>query len=97
MPRGFVGDGRDVQASKDDEYTERPVAVGQLVSLADLGAQARNRDKVKLHGKGGELMQIVDLMVLAAVGSGGHSGKGEQTQARQRGDDAPALDEPRQR
>ena len=40
-------------------------------------------------------MQILDLMVLAAVGSGGHSCEGEQTQARQRGDDAPALDEPR--
>ena len=97
MPRSFIGNGRDVQASHDEGYTERPVAVGQFVSFADLGAQARNRDEVKLHGKDGELMQILDLMVLTAVGSGGHSCEGEQTQARQRGDDAPALDEPRQR
>ena len=73
----------------------RPVAVGQFVSLADLGAQARNRDEVKIHGKDGELMQILDLTVLAAVGFGGHSCEGEQTQAWQRGDDAPVLDEPR--
>ena len=91
------GPGGDVQSAQDDAGAERAVAVREPVGLADLRAEARDRDGIKLARDAVDRIEIGHIDVFNVDVPRRHAGKRQQSEARQRRDHLAALDEPGQR